>query len=132
MASIRERRPGVWEIQAFAGRDKNVKPIQSSRTVRGTKKDAQRLAAEMTLRPTSSGANRITVAHMLDLWAEKETASWSPSTTSNQLSRIRLIKADRIGSIVLPRLSAVDVDHWHSRLAKRGVGEGSVRNQHQA
>ena len=54
MATFRERRPGVWEVRSFAGRDQNGEPpLQTSPTVRGTKKDAQRLAAEMTSRPSS-------------------------------------------------------------------------------
>lgn len=41
-----------------------------------------------------------------------------------------IIKADPIASVRLARLNAPDVDAWHVRLAKKGVGEGSIRNQH--
>ena len=41
------------------------------------------------------------------------------------------MKADPIAKIRLARLSAVDVDRWHARLARNGVGDGSIRNQHQ-
>jgi hypothetical protein len=40
-------------------------PVQLSKTVRGTKKDAQRLAAQLTLRPSPT-AGRRTVAELLD------------------------------------------------------------------
>ena len=130
VATIRERRPGVWEVRSFAGRDQNGKPVQSSQTVRGTKKDAQRLAAEMTVCPSTMSSQRVSVAQMLDLWVENESPSWAPSTERDQLSRIKLVKSDRIASVLLPRLTAVEVDRWHSRLTKQGVGEGSIRNQH--
>lgn len=132
MATIRERRPGVWEVRSFAGRDPTGKPVQQSRTVRGTKKDAQRLAAEMTIQPSYDARQRTSVGDMLDLWVDNARPSWAPATESNQLSRVKLIKADRIASIPLARLTPVDVDRWHSRLVKSGVGDGSIRNQHQA
>jgi hypothetical protein len=48
VATIREKRPGVWEVRAFTGRDDRGRPTQVSRTVHGTKRNAQRAAAEMT------------------------------------------------------------------------------------
>lgn len=130
MATIRERRPGVWEVRSFAGRDQNGRPVQTSRTVRGTKKDAQRIAAEMTVRTPTVSAVRISVSEMLDLWADSARAAWSPGTEQNQLSRIRLVKTDRIASPSLSRLTAMDVDQWHARLERQGVGEASIRNRH--
>jgi integrase len=98
--------------------------------VRGTKKDAQRLVAEMTVRAPTASVARVTVSEMLDLWAENAKASWSPSTESNQLSRIRLVKSDRISTLSISRLTAVEVDQWHARLERRGVGESAIRNRH--
>ncbi len=51
MASIRERRSGVWAVRGYTGRDRTGKPTQVSRTVYGTKRDAQRAAAELTVKP---------------------------------------------------------------------------------
>ena len=130
MATIRERRHGVWEVRSFAGRDQKGRPLQMSRTVRGTKKDAQRLAAEMTVRAPTASVARVSVFEMLDLWAENTKATWAPSTEVNQLSRIRLVKTDRISSISLTRLTAVDVDQWHARLERKGLGEAGIRNRH--
>ena len=42
MATIRERRPGVWEVRGFTGRDERGRPTQVSRTVHGGKRDALR------------------------------------------------------------------------------------------
>ena len=90
------------------------------------------MAAEMTMRPSTVATRRLSVAEMLDLWAETEGPTWAPSTERDQLSRIRLVKSDRVASLPLSRLSAVEVDRWHARLAGRGVGEGSIKNQHTA
>ena len=51
MATIRERQPGVWEVRAFTGRDERGRPTQVSRTVKGTKRAAQRVAASFDSRP---------------------------------------------------------------------------------
>lgn len=112
------------------GRDEDGRPIQTSRTVHGTKKDAQRVAAELTVRASTVSATRISVSQMLDLWADNARATWSPGTEQNQLSRIRLVKADRIASLSLSKLTAVDVDQWHARLERQGVGDAAIRNRH--
>jgi integrase len=107
------------------------RPTQVSRTVRGGKREAERVAAELTLR-RGSAAGKVTVSELLDLWMEQLTPTWSPSTVANHKSRVALVKADPIAKVRLARLSAVDVDRWHARLARNGVGDGSIRNQHQA
>lgn len=38
MATIRQRRPGVWEVRGYTGKDVAGKSTQVSRTVYGTKK----------------------------------------------------------------------------------------------
>ncbi len=129
MATIRERKPGVWEVRAFLGRDDRGRPVQLSRTVRGGKRDAQRVAAELTTRSVTASA-RVTVGELLNLWVEQQSASWAVSTAANQRSRVKLVQADPIAGIPLVRLTAVDVDRWHVRMSRAGVGESSVRNRH--
>jgi integrase len=131
MATIREKQPGVWEIRVFTGRDERGRPTQTSRTVRGTKRDAQRKAAELTMRAPTSAAGR-TVADALDAWVAANTATWSASSKRDQASRAKLVKADRIAEIKLARLSVAEVERWHARLRDAGVGEASIRNRHQA
>jgi len=130
VATVRERSPGVWEVRAFTGRDAQGRPTQVSRTVRGAKRDATRVAAELTVRRSSGGA-KVTMAELLDLWTEQNEPAWAVSTIQNQKSRVAMVKTDPIAKIRLVRLTAVDVDRWHARLARAGVGEGSIRNQHQ-
>jgi hypothetical protein len=132
MTTIRERRPGVFGVRAFVGRDGKGRPVQISRTVRGTQRDARRVAQELDSEASTARGARTTVAEVLDLWVETTEDSWAPSTVDTQRSRVKLIKADAIASLTLARLSAPDVDSWHVRLVRRGVGDGSMRNQHLA
>jgi integrase len=128
MATVRERAPGVWEVRVFTGRDDSGRPTRVSRTVHGTKKDAQRLAAELTLKP-SQAAGR-TVGELLDAWLELNEPGWAPGTARDQRSRAKLVKADPIGKMPLARVTVADVDHWHIQLRRSGVGDAAIRNRY--
>ncbi|MGI8753639.1 MAG: tyrosine-type recombinase/integrase [Acidimicrobiales bacterium] len=128
MTTLRERRPGVWEVRVFSGTDAAGRPTQVSRTVRGTKKDARRVAAELTLKP-SNAAGR-TVGDLLAAWLEVNADTWAPSTRRDQTSRAERIRTDPIGRLPLARLAPADIDRWHGRLRRAGVGEAALRNRH--
>ena len=125
---MREKKRGVWEVRVFTGRDAAGRPTQVSRTVRGTKKDAQRVAAELTLKP-SNAAGR-TVTQLLDAWLELNESGWAPATFRDQRSRAELIKVDPLAKIPLARLTVADVDRWHTRLRRGGLGDAGIRNRH--
>ena len=129
MATIRERGKGVWEIRVFTGRDAKGRPTQISRTVRGSKRDAQRVAAELTMKPSPKATNR-TVADALDAWVEANLPTWAPNSARDQQSRAALIKTDPIASRRVARLSVDEVEHWHARMRHEGVGEQAIRNRH--
>jgi hypothetical protein len=54
MATVREKRPGVWEVRVFTGTGSNGRPTQLSKTIREGKRDALRLAVEMEVGPGRS------------------------------------------------------------------------------
>ena len=116
-------------MRAFTGRDGLGQPTQVSRTVRGTKKDAQRVAAELTVHPAPQAAGR-TIAELLDAFLELREGERSESTKRDQRSRVRLVAEDPIGALSVARLTVADVDRWHVRLRKAGIGPGSIRNRH--
>lgn len=95
----------------------------------GTKKDAQRAAAEMTLRPNRNAGGR-KIADLLDDWLQLNTPSWAPLTLRDQTSRAKLIKTDAIAQQSVASVGVADIDRWVTRLRLAGVGESSVRNQH--
>lgn len=131
MATIRERKPGVWEVRAFTGNDARGRPTQVSRTVRGTKKDAQRVAAQLTLRPTRNAGGR-RVAELLDQWLQFNEQTWAPLTFRDHQSRVAQIKTDPIAQLAVAAIGVSDVDRWVVRLRRFGVGESAIRNRHAA
>lgn len=75
----------------FVGNDERGRPKQVSRTVRGTKRDAQRAAAEMTVALPARSDGR-TVADALDAWIETHTPTWAASAVRYQTSRASLVR----------------------------------------
>lgn len=130
MATVREKRSGVWEVRVFTGTDQRGRPTQLSRTVRGGKRDALRLAAELeTGKGQARPASRF-VSDVLDAWVEQSLATWAPSSARDQQSRVASIKKDPIVGIPLARLTVADVERWHGRMRATGLGESTIRNQH--
>lgn len=130
MATLREKRPGVWEVRIFTGTDRAGRPTQISRTVVGAKRDAQRLASEIEVNGgRSSPAGRL-VDDVLDAWVEQNLGTWAPSSARDQQSRVRAIKSDPISRLPLARLSVADVERWHTRMRKAGRHDAGIKNQH--
>ncbi|HUW04076.1 MAG TPA: hypothetical protein VMW08_17110 [Acidimicrobiales bacterium] len=127
MATIRERGDGVYEVRVFVGRDERGKPSQRSKTVRGGKREAERVAAELETKPFRAGAK--TVADALDAWVEMKTPTWAVSSKRDQIGRANALKEDPIGNVSVARLGVEDVDKWIARRRKQGKGEGTIRNQ---
>jgi hypothetical protein len=132
VAALREKKPGVWEVRIFTGTDARGRPTQISRTVRGGKRDAQRLAASLEVGPGSASAAGRDVADVLDAWIDQNLDTWASSSARDQQSRVRSIKQDKIAKISIAQLSISDVERWHTRLRRAGLQDAGIRNQHGA
>ncbi len=130
MATIREKRPGVWEVRVFTGADARGRPTQMSRTVRGGKRDAQKLAAQLEASTGDAKPAGRLVADVLDEWVTQNVDTWAPSSARDQQSRVRSIKKDPIARLSLSRLSVGDVERWHTRLRAAGMADPGIKNQH--
>src|SRR3954452_19188503 len=119
MATIREKRPGVWEVRVFTGRGPDGKPTQTSRTVRGGKREARRVANDLELAGNRSAPAGRTVGDALDAWIAQSLPTWAASSARDQQSRVRAVKHDPIVRVPLARLSVSDVERWHARLRRR-------------
>jgi hypothetical protein len=75
--------------------------------VHGSKRAAQRVAAELTVVPPSRSA-ALTVADVLDAWLEMNIPTWAASTVRDQTSRVTLVKNDAIGRRAVGRLTVAD------------------------
>lgn len=98
--SIRQRRPGVWEIRIAAGIDPVTgRTLQRSVTFHGAEVDAlayrKELAAEyLARRSVTKAAPMLTIAELLDRWLHADQP-WKPSTMIGYRSNARFLAADR-------------------------------------
>jgi integrase len=130
MATLREKRPGVWEVRVFTGSDARGRPTQLSRTVHGGKRDALKLAAELEVGPGRASPAGRSVSDVLDAWVEQNLDTWAPSSARDQQSRVRAIKRDQISRLPLARLSVGDVERWHTRVRNAGLQDAGIKNLH--
>src|SRR5262249_9650274 len=92
MGTLREKRPGVWELRAYVGRDARGRPVQVSRTFEGTKRAAR---GEMARLEASVDSQRASLSPSAVAWGRDTTineaiAGWkrngwedlSPNTTN--------------------------------------------------
>ena len=129
-ATLREKRPGVWEVRVFTGSDAQGRPTQLSRTVHGGRRDVQRLAAELSVgRGRAAPADR-SVSDVLDAWVGQNLDTWAPSSARDQQSRVEALKKVQISRLRLARLSVRDIERWHLRLRKAGMADAGAKDLH--
>jgi integrase len=137
MGSLRERRPGVWEIRVAAGRDVvSGRTLQRSVTFHGSATDATayriELAAEYAQRrEVSLAAPMLTVEELLERWLTADHP-WKPSTWVGYRSNARQLVLDtklasqRVVSLT-PQLVRQAFARWAAMGATVSVVSGRYR-----
>jgi integrase len=94
---MRERRSGVWELIVQLPRDSTASHSrQLSRTVHGTKREAQRALAALVTEVSAGqvNASNMTVAALLERWLDHVGEQLSP-TTVREYRRLVAKRIDR-------------------------------------
>jgi integrase len=132
--SLRERRPGVWELIVQLPRDAtSPRARQLSRTVQGTKREAQRALAALV---TEASAGKIsssttTLAELLDRWLEHVAEQLSPTTVREYRRLVARMIAPDLGSLMLRRVTTQRLDAYYASLVReRELSPSSVRHVH--
>src|SRR5687768_6351902 len=125
MATMTERRPGVWVARVFvkptAG---EAKGKQITRTFRGGKRAVARAVAEWEreVQGTAAAGVGLNVEQLLARWQKAKAAEWQPTTARDHGHRARAVTRD-LGSVRLADLDPMRIDAWVARLRREGVGE---------
>jgi integrase len=72
------------------------------------------------------------VSDVLGSWLEVNEATWSQASRRDNKSRVGQILKDPIANIGVARLGVSDVERWHSRMRRAGVGEAAIRSRQSA
>lgn len=132
--NVRRRSNGSWTIQVYAGKDpKTGRKRYVSRTVRGSKKDAETALAKL-IRAQETGldlsAARLTVSTFLDRWLEVWKDRVKPRTHFRYAELIRLHVKPTLGSTSLTKLRPLHMEELYGQLRKRGLAGTTILQVH--
>lgn len=132
--NIRRRANGTWTIQVYAGKDpESGRKRYVSRTVRGSKKDADAALANL-IRAQETGldlsAARLTVSAFLDRWLQVSEERVKPRTHSRYAELIRLHAKPTLGVTQLTKLRPLHIEELYGMLRKRGLSGTTVLQVH--
>lgn len=134
------KRGDAWRIVVDAGTDPITgKRRQLTRTVHGTKREAQAVRNAMLTEIAEGRASRTrsTVADLLNAWFEANEHEWSPRTALENRRQIDTVLIPALGSTKLSRLKASDLDAFYARARGGAYASGkplapsTVRKFHQ-
>jgi integrase len=131
VASVLQRKPGVWEARVFVKpKDGEGRGRQVTKTFKGTKREVTRRIAdwEREVQGASAASVGLTIARLLELWQEAKAAQWQATTVREHKHRSAAIASD-LGDLRLADLDPMRVDAWVARLRRAGVGEGAIRGR---
>lgn len=131
---MRERKPGVFELRVFIGKDPQTgKNRQISRTFRGGKTSAKKELARLETE-VGAGQHRTsagTYGQLLDAWIETRRASGRSETTLRGYEQV----ADTwirpsLGNLPLSKITVHRLDQLYAGVSKAGRSPNTVGHVH--
>jgi len=130
--TVDQRSVGSWRVRVYVGRDAAGKVQQVSRTVAGSKKDAERELARLLVEVDTGAVVKGTGDTLADLF-ERWLAAVEPERslyTFAEYKRLAAIIVHDLGDTKLDKLSGARLDLYYSELRGRGLAPASVRRYH--
>jgi integrase len=131
---MRERRPGVWELIVQLPRDAtSARARQLSRTVSGTKREAQRALAAMVAEVAAGkvSATTMTMGELLTRWLDHVEEQLAATTVREYRRLVATRIGPDLGSLSLRRITTQRLDTYYAGLARQhGLSPATVRHIH--
>ncbi len=132
--NLRRRARDSWTIQVYLGKDPVTgKKRYASRTVRGSKKDAESALANL-IRAQETGldlaAAKLTVAAYLDRWLDVSKQRVKPRTHFRYAQLVRLHVKPALGTAQLTKLRRLHIEELYGALRERGLSGTTVLQIH--
>ena len=130
-----ERRPGVWTLRVYVGRDAGGRPVQVSRTLRGPKREAEtalaKYVAELSeAKPAQDGLGA-SVGQLLDEWVQVgKQRGWTPYTEHRYRNYVEGRIRPVLGGVKLTKFGPENCDHFYAALLAEGLSPTTVRHVH--
>src|SRR5680860_518140 len=121
------RRGDAWQVIIYAGRDPVTgRKRQVSRNVRGTKREAQAVRAQLLVE-VGKGQHEgtdVTFGELVERWYEMAAPDWSPSTATERRRLLDRVILPKIGRTRLQKLRTADLDRLYRELRASGGHQG--------
>jgi len=133
--SIRQRGKASWELSVYVGYDaKARKRRYASKTVQGTKRDADRALAKFVTEVSEGGrvaTGPISLEQVLTQWLAARKAQLAPSTSDRYRVAIKLIP-ETLKKMPVAKLRAHHIEDLYADLLDSGQSGSSIRKLHWA
>jgi integrase len=130
---LQHRGGDAWRIKVYLGRSPDGRRRYLERTVRGTRRDAEREAARVVVEVDEgrhAAAAPMTFGELLDRWLEVKRASVAPRTIESYEWIATKYLRPRLGDRKLASLRTMDLDELYAELHASGLSARTVRICH--
>lgn len=130
---MRQRGSGSWELRVYLGTDpETAKRRYATRTLRGTKRAAQRALVELVSDASHAprAGARSTVAVLLGEWLAVSSPNWAATTVRQVESVLGHHLVPTLGEALVGELTTAHIDACYAELRGRGLSAGTVRRVH--
>ena len=119
---LEARGSGTWRAKVFLGQDANGRQRYLTRTIHGTKREADAQLRELMLEAgLAHGTSLATVSDLAAKWLEMAAETLSPSTLREYRRLLEKIILPQFGSTKVRAIRPSDLDSFYARLRRRGV-----------
>lgn len=134
--SMREKRPGYWELRVHAGRDPITgKEVVISRGFKGTKKAAGGALADLVtdVRRGTIGSSDATLAEAMGYWINHVAAKERAAITLAKYRQIAsVISKAPLGGMMLRDIETHHIQAFYDGLRQRGMSPRTINHYHGA
>ncbi|WP_291825157.1 tyrosine-type recombinase/integrase [Candidatus Microthrix sp.] len=128
--SLRRLPSGSWEIRLFLGTDDTGKKRYRSKSVKGSKREAERTMRQLIaeIEAGRAEANRseqtLTIDQLLERWQAANVNDWSPTTARDHQRTAEGWISPHIGTVRINRLTVERLEGFYQTLLSEGGKAG--------
>jgi integrase len=127
---LEPRGSGTWRAKVFLGQDANGRQRYLTRTVHGTRREADAQLRQLILEAgLAHETSHATIDDLAAKWLELATETLSPSTLREYRRLLAKIILPQFGSAKVRTIRPSDLDTFYARLLRRGVNGRSLSAQ---
>jgi integrase len=124
---LQQRGDDQWRLKVFLGRSPDGKRRYLERTVRGTRREAERALVRLVVEVDEGrhvAAAPMTVGELVDRWLALKATTVEPTTVEGYRWIVERYVRPEFGARRVSSLRTLELDDWYQRLRSGGGAEG--------